>query len=79
MSCSPTSCILLLILGGVGTLSDGLWGAIVLLALEDTIAELTIHWQFYVGWVLLAVVMLASRGLAALRWPRRRGRPEDAP
>jgi len=71
--------MVMVILGGVGTLSGGLWGAIVLLALEDTIAEFTIHWQFYVGWVLLAAVLLAPRGLAGLRWPRRRRRPEDTP
>lgn len=67
--------MVMVILGGVGTLAGGLWGAILLLTLEDVIAELTIHWQFYVGWVLLAVVLLAPRGLAGLRWPRRRGGP----
>jgi branched-chain amino acid transport system permease protein len=63
--------MVMVILGGVGTLAGGLWGAIVLLTLEDVIAEYTIHWQFYVGWVLLAVVLLAPKGLAGLRWPRR--------
>jgi branched-chain amino acid transport system permease protein len=69
--------MVMVILGGVGTLAGGLWGAIVLLTLEDVIAEYTIHWQFYVGWVLLAVVLLAPKGLAGLRWPRRRkdGKP----
>jgi branched-chain amino acid transport system permease protein len=69
--------MVMVILGGVGTLAGGLWGAIVLLTLEDVIAEYTIHWQFYVGWVLLAVVLLAPKGLSGLRWPRRRkdGKP----
>jgi branched-chain amino acid transport system permease protein len=69
--------MVMVILGGVGTLAGGLWGAIVLLTLEDVIAEHTIHWQFYVGWVLLAVVLLAPKGLSGLRWPRRRkdGKP----
>ena len=69
--------MVMVILGGVGTLAGGLWCAIVLLTLEDVIAEHTIHWQFYVGWVLLAVVLLAPKGLSGLRWPRRRkdGRP----
>jgi ABC-type branched-subunit amino acid transport system permease subunit len=40
--------------------------------LEDLIAEFTVYWQFYVGWVLLAVVLFAPRGLAGLRWPGRR-------
>ena len=64
--------MVMVILGGVGTLAGGLWGAIVLLTLEDVIAEHTIHWPFYVGWVLLAVVLFAPRGLAGLRWPWRR-------
>ena len=67
--------MVMVILGGVGTLAGGLWGAIVLLTLEDVIAEHTIHWPFYVGWVLLAVVLFAPKGLAGLRWPRRKGRP----
>jgi branched-chain amino acid transport system permease protein len=65
--------MVMVILGGVGTLAGGLWGAIVLLTLEDVIAEHTIHWPFYVGWVLLAVVLFAPKGLAGLRWPWRRG------
>ena len=47
--------MVMVILGGVGTLAGGLWGAIVLLTLEDVIAEYTIHWQFYVGWVVPSV------------------------
>ncbi len=58
--------MVMVILGGVGTISGGLWGALVLLILEDVIAEYTVHWQFYIGWFLLAVVLLAPRGLAGL-------------
>ncbi|MFM7567493.1 MAG: ABC transporter permease subunit, partial [Betaproteobacteria bacterium] len=63
--------MIMVILGGVGTLTGGVWGALLLLILEDLIAELTVHWQFYVGWALLAVVLFAPRGLAGLRWPKR--------
>lgn len=63
--------MIMVILGGVGTLAGGVWGALLLLILEDLIAEFTVHWQFYVGWALLAVVLFAPRGLAGLRWPRR--------
>jgi branched-chain amino acid transport system permease protein len=63
--------MIMVILGGVGTLTGGVWGALLLLILEDLIAEFTVHWQFYVGWVLLAVVLFAPRGLAGLRWPGR--------
>jgi branched-chain amino acid transport system permease protein len=58
--------MIMVILGGVGTLAGGLWGALLLLTLEDLIAEVTPHWQFYVGWVLLAVVLLAPKGLSGL-------------
>jgi branched-chain amino acid transport system permease protein len=37
-----------------------------LLIVEDVLAEYTVHWQFYVGWFLLAVVLLAPKGLAGL-------------
>ena len=58
--------MVMVILGGVGTLAGGLWGALVLLILEDVIAEYTLHWQFYVGWILLAVILLAPKGLSGL-------------
>ena len=69
--------MVMVILGGVGTLTGGLWGALLLLVLEDVIAEYTLHWQFYVGWILLAVVLLAPRGLAGLvqRTRSQSGRP----
>jgi branched-chain amino acid transport system permease protein len=39
---------------------------LLLLTLEDVFAEYTVHWQFYVGWILLAVVLMAPQGLAGL-------------
>ena len=56
----------MVILGGVGTLAGGLWGAILLLSLEDVLSDWTAHFSFYVGWVLLAVVLLAPKGLSGL-------------
>ena len=70
--------MVMVILGGVGTLTGGLWGALVLLIVEDVLAEYTVHWQFYVGWFLLAVVLLAPQGLAGLlrrKTARQGGRP----
>jgi branched-chain amino acid transport system permease protein len=58
--------MVMVILGGIGTLSGGLWGALLLLTLESVISEYTLHWQFYVGWILLAVILLAPRGLSSL-------------
>jgi branched-chain amino acid transport system permease protein len=65
--------MIMVILGGVGTLFGGALGALVLLVLEEVSADYTTHWQFYVGWVLLAAVLLAPRGLVSIG--RRRARP----
>jgi branched-chain amino acid transport system permease protein len=58
--------MVMVILGGVGTLWGGVLGAAALLVLEEVIAAYTIHWQFYVGWVLLAIVLYAPKGLVGL-------------
>lgn len=70
--------MVMVILGGVGSRWGGLLGAAALLLLEETLSLYTIHWQFWVGWLLLAVVLFAPRGLAGLGSRRRaglRGRP----
>jgi branched-chain amino acid transport system permease protein len=45
-------------------------GAAALLLLEEVVSAWTIHWQFWVGWVLLGIVLFAPRGLVGLlsRW-----------
>ena len=58
--------MIMVILGGVGTLFGGALGALVLLVLEEVFADYTTHWQFYVGWILLAAVLFAPRGLVSL-------------
>ena len=73
--------MVMVILGGVGTLSGGLWGALLLLTLESVISEYTLHWQFYVGWILLAVILLAPKGLASLSalWSARLKHSDQTP
>jgi branched-chain amino acid transport system permease protein len=73
--------MVMVILGGVGTLSGGLWGALLLLTLESVISEYTLHWQFYVGWILLAVILMAPKGLASFSalWRARSKEPSHAP
>jgi len=56
--------LVMVVLGGVGSLYGGALGAAALLILEEVLAAYTIHWQFGVGAVLLAVVFLAPKGLA---------------
>jgi branched-chain amino acid transport system permease protein len=58
--------MVMVILGGVGTLWGGVLGAFVLLLLEEVISAYTVHWQFWVGWILLAIVLYAPRGLVGL-------------
>ncbi len=59
--------MVMVILGGVGHLYGGLVGAVVFLLLEEVLSSVTIHWQFGLGAVLLAVVFLAPNGLLSLR------------
>lgn len=58
--------LVMVVLGGVGTLYGGALGAGALLILEEVLAAHTIHWQLGVGLMLLAVVFLAPRGLSGL-------------
>lgn len=62
--------LVMVILGGVGHLWGGFVGAAAFLLLEELLSAHTIHWQFGLGAVLLAVVLAAPRGLAG--WRRRR-------
>jgi geranylgeranyl pyrophosphate synthase len=58
--------MMMVILGGVGRLWGPVVGAVVFLLLEEILGHYTMHWQFFLGAILLAVVLLAPRGLAAL-------------
>jgi len=64
--------MMMVILGGIGHLYGGIVGAAVFLLLEEVLSAHTIHWQFALGAVLLAVVLAAPHGLAGL--VRRRAR-----
>ena len=58
--------MIMVILGGVGFLYGGVLGAAVLLLLEETLSDYTIHWQLGVGLVLLLIVLFAPNGLLSL-------------
>ena len=64
--------LMMVILGGVGHVWGGVWGAVVFLLLEEVLSSFTIHWQLGLGALLLTVVLVAPKGLAAL-WQRVRG------
>jgi len=58
--------MVMVILGGVATLWGGVIGAAALLFLQEVLSAYTTHWEFWTGWVLLAVVLFARHGLAGL-------------
>ena len=67
--------LVMVILGGVATVWGGLVGAAVLLLLQEVLAAYTPYWEFWIGWILLAVVLYARHGLMGLRFGARRGAP----
>ena len=58
--------LVIVILGGMGTLYGPVVGAFVLIALEDVAAGITEHWLLFIGVFVIAVVLLLPRGSASL-------------
>ena len=56
--------LVMVILGGAGSLWGGVLGAAALLLLQEGLGAVSEHGEFWTGWVLLAVVLFARRGLA---------------
>ena len=55
--------LVMVIIGGLGTLIGGVIGAAALFLLEELSIDITDNWQFFVGVGLLAIVLGAPRGL----------------
>lgn len=55
--------IIMVVLGGQGTLVGPVAGAFVLLLLEEELSSVTEHWMLVLGPILLACVLLFRRGL----------------
>ncbi len=55
--------LVMVVLGGVGTIVGPVFGAIVLLLLEEFISRYTEHWMLFLGPILIFVVLFARRGL----------------
>ena len=45
---------------------NGVFGAVILLLLEETLSAYTEHWQLPVGLMLLLIVFFAPQGIAGL-------------
>ena len=68
--------LMMVILGGMGTLVGPILGAIAFLALETGLSNLTGHWQAIMGPILVLVVLFARAGIIGLLsrpMERRRG------
>ena len=66
--------LVIVILGGMGTLYGPIAGAFVLIALEDVAAGITEHWLLFVGAFVVGVVLFLPRGIASLPVGRLLGR-----
>lgn len=58
--------MVMVLLGGLGSLFGPVLGAAVYLLLEETLAMYTEHWMVYLGPILIVVVLFAKRGLFGL-------------
>jgi len=58
--------LVMVIIGGVGYLYGGVVGAVVLLLLEEVLLGYFAHWHIILGLLLLAIVLFAPKGVAAL-------------
>lgn len=58
--------IVMVILGGIGTLIGGVVGAFVVLLLEEWLAVFTTHWRMGLGIVLILVVFFSPGGVSGL-------------
>ena len=56
--------MVMVILGGMGSLVGSILGAAALLGLEETLISVTEHWQLVLGPILVLVVLFARRGIA---------------
>jgi branched-chain amino acid transport system permease protein len=58
--------LMMVVLGGSGTLLGPFLGAAAMIVLETVLAAWTENWQFWLGMVLLAIVMFSHGGLIGL-------------
>jgi branched-chain amino acid transport system permease protein len=65
--------IVMVVLGGIGSLFGPLFGAVTLLMLEEGLSRVTEYWQIIVGPLLLFVVIYAHGGIDGILASLRRG------
>jgi branched-chain amino acid transport system permease protein len=67
--------IVMVVLGGIGTLIGPLVGAMALMLLEEFLSALTEHWMIIMGPIIVMIVLVAKRGIAGLLPDLRGGHP----
>jgi branched-chain amino acid transport system permease protein len=71
--------IVMVVLGGIGTLFGPVVGALAFLLLEEGLKLLTDHWMLIMGLLIVGVVLVSRRGvygnLRDTPWRRRAARP----
>jgi branched-chain amino acid transport system permease protein len=58
--------LMMVILGGIGTLYGAILGAFAMIFLQDWFQEITEHWMLLMGVFVIAVVLFLPRGIAGL-------------
>jgi branched-chain amino acid transport system permease protein len=63
--------IVMVVLGGIGTVAGPIVGALVFLGLEEVLKGITDHWMLVFGPLIVMVALLGRRGIAGLvdLWP----------
>lgn len=58
--------LVVVILGGLGTLYGSIIGAVALVMLEDFLPEITEHWKILLGTIIVCVVLFLPNGISSL-------------
>jgi branched-chain amino acid transport system permease protein len=58
--------LVMLIVGGIGTLIGPAVGAFVMIVLTDQASELTEHWKLVVGALVIAITLFSRHGIVGL-------------
>jgi branched-chain amino acid transport system permease protein len=58
--------LMMVLMGGMGSLFGPVLGAVVYLVLEDTLSTITTYWQILLGSILIVIVIFARRGILGL-------------
>ena len=65
--------IIMVVLGGMGTLFGPVVGAVAFLLIEEILSSITVSWQLFFGPMLILVVLFARGGIVGLLKPRQAG------